>query len=212
MDSWEQTLIPETFLTFFSSLFGIRKSRLLKIEMLQMPKESADDNDDYNGDAHDGDNDDDGDDDDGDDDDEKEEEEEGEEEEAEEEEAEEEEAEEEEVEEVREEEVMEIEDDGVDDGDETVGEGLSYTENDSKSYCRWSLKNQQCKLFCLFQTMFYHKHHGAKKTPLHVMLGQHIYAKDKSREMLTTTNRIGVSISYMDVRRSRRLLAEYAIL
>ena len=43
------------------------------------------------------------------------------------------------------------------------------------------------------------------------MLGHHQYAKGRSRELLTSTNRIGVTTSYADVRRSRRLLAAYAI-
>ena len=59
--------------------------------------------------------------------------------------------------------------------------------------------------------MFYQKHHGTDKTPLHAMLAQHQYAKGRSHELLTSTNRIEVTTSYSDVRRSRRLLAAYAI-
>ena len=46
---------------------------------------------------------------------------------------------------------------------------------------------------------------------MHAMLAQHQYAKGRSRELFTSTNCIGVTACYSDVRRSRRLLAAYAI-
>ena len=102
-------------------------------------------------------------------------------------------------------------------GDDAGGEadGVDDTEDadhgSSSQRIEWAVKNQQCQLYCLFQIMYYEKHHGAKKAPLHVMLAQHQYAKGRSRELLTSTNRIGVTTSYTDVRRPRRLLAAYAI-
>ena len=72
----------------------------------------------------------------------------------------------------------------------------------------WDQHNQ---LNCLFQIMYYQMFNGARKTPLHVSFGQYQYSKSRSREILTVANRIGVSSSYNDVRRSRCLLASYAI-
>lgn len=43
------------------------------------------------------------------------------------------------------------------------------------------------------------------------MLGQSVYRKTQSKELLTTLNRIGVSTSYNDARRSRNLLASFTI-
>lgn len=63
----------------------------------------------------------------------------------------------------------------------------------------------------LFQIMFYQIHRGKKKTPLHMMTGHALYDKCKSKELITSMNRIGVSTSYNDVVRSRDLLAAYAV-
>ena len=35
-ESWETTQMPDQLLTFFASLFGIKRSRMLKIEVMNM--------------------------------------------------------------------------------------------------------------------------------------------------------------------------------
>ena len=65
------------------------------------------------------------------------------------------------------------------------------------------------KVKSLYQMVYYIFHNGKKKTPLHVMMGHHIYDKCKSREVITSLNRVGVSTSYNEVRRARSNLANY---
>ena len=43
------------------------------------------------------------------------------------------------------------------------------------------------------------------------MLGQYVYAKTHSRELLTTLNRVGVTSSYNDLRCCRNLLCAYTV-
>ena len=57
----------------------------------------------------------------------------------------------------------------------------------------------------------YRMHGGEKKPPLHVMVGQAVYERTRSRELLTSFNRIGVSTSYKEVRESRNLLQSYTV-
>ena len=56
-----------------------------------------------------------------------------------------------------------------------------------------------------------HIHHSRRKTPLHTMIGQYIYGKTRSREIITTLNRVGTSTSYNDVRRARNLMCAYTV-
>ncbi len=97
------------------------------------------------------------------------------------------------------------------DEDDDVANGDNASPDDSSHDIQWAVSNQQNQLNCLFQIMYYQMFNGARKTPLHASFGQYQYGKGRSREMLTVANRIGVSTSYNDVRRSRRLLAAYAV-
>lgn len=130
-DSWENTPIPDQLMTFFSALFGIKRSRLINNEMLNVP------NDDHDCDTE--------------------------------------------------------SEDQVDADEE------------------WAVKNQHNQLNCLFQIIYNQLHHGSKRTPLTVAFGQYLYGKNRSREILTVANHMGVCSSYNDVKRSRRLLASYGI-
>ena len=47
-------------------------------------------------------------------------------------------------------------------------------------------------------------------TPLHLMTSHCIYDKCKSRELITSLNHIGVCVSYNEIQRSRKLLAQYS--
>ena len=46
-----------------------------------------------------------------------------------------------------------------------------------------------------------------KKTPLHLFIGHSVYKKCKSREVLTSFNKVGISVSYNKVQRARNKLA-----
>ncbi len=52
---------------------------------------------------------------------------------------------------------------------------------------------------------------GMHHAPIHTMIGQALYAKNYSRETLTTHNRIGVCVIYNKVKCHRNLLLGYAI-
>ena len=62
----------------------------------------------------------------------------------------------------------------------------------------------------IYQTMYYVMHNGNNKTPLHMMTAHNVYDTCKSRELITSLNSIGVSVSYNEVRKARSRLAKYA--
>ena len=53
----------------------------------------------------------------------------------------------------------------------------------------------------------YRKHGGKKEPPLHTMVGPVVYCKTRSRELLTSFNRIVASKSYNEVRENKNLLS-----
>ena len=57
--------------------------------------------------------------------------------------------------------------------------------------------------------MYYNIHNGRRRTPLHLMAAHNIYDKFKSRELITSLNRIGVCIGYNEIQRERKSLAHY---
>ena len=71
---------------------------------------------------------------------------------------------------------------------------------------RWNLKAQT-----LLQIMYYICHHGARKTPLHMMVGESIHQKCRSKTLITSFNHIGLSVSYHEVIRHHHNLAQYAV-
>ena len=107
----------------------------------------------------------------------------------------------------------------IDDSDSGDGEMDHYDVDDDdtnqddniQDEVEWAVCNQHNQLNCLYQIMYNQIYHGAKKTYLNVSFGQYQYGKSSSREVLTVANNMGVSSSHDDVRRSRRLLAAYAV-
>ena len=119
--------------------------------------------------------------------------------------------------------------------DETFGASISCSEDDgSSSEAEEDVSNDQeqdeCnpspkvsgktkspakpKLFraeSLFQTLFYVVNNGDKRAPLPIMLAHTVYEKCKSRELLTTLNHLGYSVSYQTNRRDRNKLAAYTL-
>ena len=119
--------------------------------------------------------------------------------------------------------------------DETFGASISCSEDDgSSSEAEEDVLNDQeqdeCnpspkvsgktkspakpKLFraeSLFQTLFYVVNNGDKRAPLPIMLAHTVYEKCKSRELLTTLNHLGYSVSYQTNRRDRNKLAAYTL-
>ena len=60
------------------------------------------------------------------------------------------------------------------------------------------------KIHAMFQMLFYFVHRGSKKTSLAVMTGHTVSDKCKSRELINTLNKIGVSTSYNEVLKNRK--------
>jgi len=75
----------------------------------------------------------------------------------------------------------------------------------------WVRDHKSSQLHCLFQMLVYNIHSGTKLTPMHMMLGHALYARDRSRSLFTAFNRIGSCTSYETIRTARRLLASYAV-
>ena len=70
----------------------------------------------------------------------------------------------------------------------------------------WNLKAQT-----LLQIMHYNMYRGARKTPLHMMIGESIHEKCKSKTLITSFNHAGLSVSYPEVIRHHHNLAQYVI-
>ena len=68
------------------------------------------------------------------------------------------------------------------------------------------------KIKSVIQTIFYVLNQGKQKTPFHIMNANAIYEKCKSRELITSFNLVGISVSYKGIRQHRSNLAKLAIL
>ena len=63
----------------------------------------------------------------------------------------------------------------------------------------------------LFNTLFYSVHRGRKKAPLHVMLAHSVHDRCKSKELITSLNRLGFCISYTQQRNCKANLTGYVV-
>ena len=57
------------------------------------------------------------------------------------------------------------------------------------------------KSYVIFQQVYYFVHNGTKKTPLHVSIAQSIHNERRSKKLIKTMNRLGISISYDELER-----------
>ena len=64
-----------------------------------------------------------------------------------------------------------------------------------------SLKShhKSINLQCIFQMLVYNIDNGRHKTPLHMMLGHALFARDRSKSLITALNRLGACASYDSV-------------
>ena len=67
------------------------------------------------------------------------------------------------------------------------------------------------KIKFLFRMIYYNNHNSKKETPLQIMNSSAIYKKCKSRELLTSFNRLGLFISCKEAKLHRNNLAKLAI-
>ena len=95
-----------------------------------------------------------------------------------------------------------VENDGFD-----LQEDYSNESNSEDIFIKQTtfIESKAIKIKCFYQIMYYIFHNGRKRTSLHTMTGQ----KCKSRVLIKTLNRIGVSSCYNEVRRVRRNLENY---
>ena len=84
--------------------------------------------------------------------------------------------------------------------------------HDHSNLDQLSEENVPIKLMSVIQIMYYMIHHGQKMTPLHVMNSHAIYEACKSRDLITSFNRLGLCVSYNSMKRQRTDMAKYAIL
>ena len=64
----------------------------------------------------------------------------------------------------------------------------------------------------IFQILFYQVVHGRKNSPLHILNAHAVYEHFRSRELITTFNRQGCSVSYKTMKTMRADIAKYTIL
>ena len=82
---------------------------------------------------------------------------------------------------------------------------------EKKEHDTWVSNIQSTRLHCLFQIMHYNLTGGKQKVPMHMMLAHNVYARDRSKIILTIFNRAMVCAGYKTIRKSRSLLASFAI-
>ena len=54
----------------------------------------------------------------------------------------------------------------------------------------WIADNKNISLHCLFRMMYYGLYTGTKKTPMHMIFGHSLYARDRSKTLMTGFNRV----------------------
>lgn len=88
-------------------------------------------------------------------------------------------------------------------------EGLENEHEESeigKHYQQWKLKSQT-----LLQILYYNTFRGAWKTPFHIMVGDSVHEKSKSKSLITSLNHAGLSVSYPEVILHHHNLAQDAL-
>ena len=98
---------------------------------------------------------------------------------------------------------------GMNDSETTTNENEST--NDEKSDLATYSERRLIQLHCLFQVMVNIVKNGRESVPLHVMVGQECFSRDRSKTHITNLNHIGVSESYTKVKARRNLLMGYTI-
>lgn len=87
--------------------------------------------------------------------------------------------------------------DSSDSENEDLDEHQPNTERHSKKFLQ---------AHSLFQTMLYMVNNGKKKSPIQIMQGHQIYERCKSKELITSSNAFGFSVSYTTLRKLRNNL------
>ena len=70
----------------------------------------------------------------------------------------------------------------------------------------WNPDKKYIHIFCMYQIFVYMLNSGRQTVPLHAMIGQTQYSRDRSKSMITVLNHIPVSDSYWKVKNRRQLL------
>ena len=76
------------------------------------------------------------------------------------------------------------------DGEENDQPGNAPGDTEDEEQVGWIADNKSTRLHCLFQMMYYGLHNGTKKTPMHMMFGHSLYARDRSKTLMTGFNRV----------------------
>ena len=70
----------------------------------------------------------------------------------------------------------------------------------------WLANRNTIRFHNLYQILVYLMHNGRTTTPLQTMLGNAVYARDRSKTLTTLLNRLGLCPSYNVVKSSKNLL------
>ena len=73
-------------------------------------------------------------------------------------------------------------------------------DNDDTTTASCKKKILTNKIKSVIQIIFYVLNQGKQKTPFHIMNANAVYEKCKSRELITSFNRVGISVSYKCIR------------
>ena len=93
------------------------------------------------------------------------------------------------------------------DQDEDEDEEQSFSQNSGLSLTRCK------KIQSIFQIMYYVHHNGHKRTPLHIMNAESVHSLGHGGKMMTQIlNRLGMAISYPELRRYLHDLASFTAL
>ena len=88
-----------------------------------------------------------------------------------------------------------VEDDNTDEIHQS-DQGVLYEQEEEDESCPWLRDIMSIRIHCLFQMMYNLKTRGRKPVPMHMMVGHNIYARDRSKTILTIFNRIGACAGY----------------
>ena len=82
---------------------------------------------------------------------------------------------------------------------------------EDEEYNTWVRDKMSIRIHCMLQIMYYLRTKGRKKVPMHMMVGHNVYARDRSKTILTIFNRVMACAGYKQIRKACSLLASYTI-
>ena len=85
------------------------------------------------------------------------------------------------------------------------------TSNNKTAKIMKSLKKLKNQLSAHFQITYYKLTHGTHKTPLQILTADSVYGRTRSKGIITNLNFIGATTSYTEMKRQRNLRKQYTL-